>query len=94
MNSPHESSRCRRNGRLRSGRRSKQALAKNTVLRLTYTDAAGQESNRIVEPAGLLTADGRWYLIGWCRTRQAGRGFRLDRSHQQWKRVNKPRLTT
>ncbi|MGW4207507.1 helix-turn-helix transcriptional regulator [Lentzea sp. NPDC004789] len=55
------------------------ALDTNTVLRLTYTDAAGQETGRVVEPAGLLTADGRWYLIGWCRTRRAGRGFRLDR---------------
>ncbi|MCQ8828175.1 helix-turn-helix transcriptional regulator [Streptomyces malaysiensis] len=56
-----------------------QALTDNTVLRLSYTDAAGRESNRIVEPAGLLTAEGRWYLIAWCRTRRAGRGFRLDR---------------
>ncbi|WP_329395325.1 helix-turn-helix transcriptional regulator [Streptomyces melanogenes] len=56
-----------------------QALTNNMVLRLSYTDAAGQESNRVVEPAGLLTADGRWYLIAWCRTRRAGRGFRLDR---------------
>ncbi|WSQ09050.1 YafY family transcriptional regulator [Streptomyces sp. NBC_01231] len=56
-----------------------QALAGNTVLRLSYTDAAGHESNRVVEPAGLLTAGGRWYLIAWCRTRRAGRGFRLDR---------------
>ncbi|WP_405802830.1 helix-turn-helix transcriptional regulator [Streptomyces sp. NBC_01187] len=56
-----------------------QALADNTALRLSYTDAAGHESNRVVEPAGLLTADGRWYLIAWCRTRRAGRGFRLDR---------------
>ncbi|MFI1533440.1 helix-turn-helix transcriptional regulator [Streptomyces anandii] len=56
-----------------------QALTTNTVLRLSYTDAAGRESNRMVEPAGLLTADGRWYLIAWCRTRLAGRGFRLDR---------------
>ncbi|MDC0770909.1 helix-turn-helix transcriptional regulator [Streptomyces sp. HD] len=56
-----------------------QALTTNTALRLSYTDAAGRESNRMVEPAGLLTADGRWYLIAWCRTRQAGRGFRLDR---------------
>ncbi|MFE9454386.1 WYL domain-containing protein [Streptomyces sp. NPDC006739] len=29
--------------------------------------------------AGLLTADGRWDLIAWCRTRRAGRGFRPDR---------------
>ncbi|MFJ1706909.1 helix-turn-helix transcriptional regulator [Kitasatospora sp. NPDC088346] len=56
-----------------------QALTTNTVLRLSYSDAAGRESDRAVEPAGLLTADGRWYLIAWCRTRQAGRGFRLDR---------------
>ncbi|MET9631578.1 YafY family protein [Lentzea sp. NPDC006480] len=56
-----------------------QALDTNTVLRLTYTDASGRQSERVVEPAGLLTTDGRWYLIAWCRTRHAGRGFRLDR---------------
>ncbi|MFL5997193.1 MAG: helix-turn-helix transcriptional regulator [Streptomyces sp.] len=56
-----------------------QALTDNTVLHLSYVDAAGRESDRVVEPAGLLTADGRWYLIAWCRIRRAGRGFRLDR---------------
>ncbi|MGY6022341.1 helix-turn-helix transcriptional regulator [Streptomyces spinosirectus] len=56
-----------------------QALTDGAVLRLSYVDAAGRESDRAVEPAGLLTADGKWYLIAWCRTRQAGRGFRLDR---------------
>ncbi|MCX4747829.1 WYL domain-containing protein [Kitasatospora sp. NBC_01287] len=55
------------------------ALTDGTVLRLSYADAAGRESERVVEPAGLLTADGKWYLIAWCRTRRAGRGFRLDR---------------
>ncbi|MFJ8160827.1 helix-turn-helix transcriptional regulator [Streptomyces sp. NPDC096136] len=55
------------------------ALTDGTVLRLAYVDAAGRASDRVVEPAGLLTAEGRWYLIGWCRTRRAGRGFRLDR---------------
>lgn len=55
------------------------ALTSNTVLRLAYVDAAGRQSDREVEPAGLLTAGGRWYLIAWCRTRRAGRGFRLDR---------------
>ncbi|MFJ2581783.1 helix-turn-helix transcriptional regulator [Kitasatospora aureofaciens] len=56
-----------------------QALTDSTVLHLSYVDAAGRESDRVVEPAGLLTTDGRWYLIAWCRTRRAGRGFRLDR---------------
>lgn len=56
-----------------------QALTDAVVPRLSYVDAAGGESERVVEPAGLLTAEGRWYLIAWCRTRRAGRGFRLDR---------------
>jgi predicted DNA-binding transcriptional regulator YafY len=56
-----------------------QAITDDSVLRLTYTDAAGRGSDHIVEPAGLLTANGHWYLIAWCRTRRAGRGFRLDR---------------
>jgi proteasome accessory factor B len=56
-----------------------QALTGSTVLRLSYVGATGRESDREVEPAGLLTADGRWYLIAWCRTRRAGRGFRFDR---------------
>ncbi|MDQ0746059.1 putative DNA-binding transcriptional regulator YafY [Streptomyces africanus] len=55
------------------------AVTDSMVLRLSYTDAAGRVSDRVVEPAGLLTTEGRWYLIAWCRTRRAGRGFRLDR---------------
>ncbi|WP_405981841.1 helix-turn-helix transcriptional regulator [Streptomyces sp. NBC_00158] len=55
------------------------ALTDRLVLRLSYVDAEGRASDRVVEPAGLLTVDGRWYLIAWCRTRRAGRGFRLDR---------------
>ncbi|MFE3185689.1 helix-turn-helix transcriptional regulator [Streptomyces violascens] len=49
------------------------------LLRIRYADAAGCESSRLVEPGGLLCAEGGWYLVGWCRLRGAGRGFRLDR---------------
>jgi proteasome accessory factor B len=55
------------------------ALTGREVLRLHYLDADGQASERDVEPAGLLTAEGRWYLLAWCRMRRAPRGFRLDR---------------
>jgi len=55
------------------------AVADRTVLRLTYVDSTGTETAREVEPHSLLAAEGRWYLIGWCRTRDGGRGFRLDR---------------
>ncbi|GAB2700341.1 hypothetical protein GCM10010442_17710 [Kitasatospora kifunensis] len=43
-----------------------QAVSNGMVLHLSYADAAGWESERVVEPAGLLTADGKWYLIAWC----------------------------
>jgi predicted DNA-binding transcriptional regulator YafY len=35
--------------------------------------------DRVVEPYGLLTRDGWWYLAGLDRTRGAARNFRLDR---------------
>ncbi|MEU7746786.1 WYL domain-containing protein [Nonomuraea sp. NPDC049158] len=56
-----------------------QAVARRRVVWIRYADSAGRESEREVEPGGLLTASGSWYLIGWCRSRRAGRGFRLDR---------------
>jgi proteasome accessory factor B len=56
-----------------------QALTGREILWLDYLDAAGEASGREVEPAGLLTAEGRWYLLAWCRMRRAPRGFRLDR---------------
>lgn len=56
-----------------------QAVRDRRVLRIEYTDGRGTTSIREVEPAGLLAASGKWTLIGWCRSRQEGRGFRLDR---------------
>lgn len=56
-----------------------QAIRDRRVLRIEYTDGRGATSSREIEPAGLLAASGKWTLIGWCRSRQEGRGFRLDR---------------
>jgi proteasome accessory factor B len=55
------------------------AVTGHEVLWLSYLDSGGQASEREVEPVGLLTAGGRWYLLAWCRMRSAPRGFRLDR---------------
>ncbi|MBT2231695.1 YafY family protein [Nonomuraea sp. NEAU-A123] len=56
-----------------------QAVAQQRVVWIRYADSNGRESEREVEPGGLLASGGSWYLIGWCRSRRAGRGFRLDR---------------
>lgn len=54
------------------------ALAARHVVRLTYADDDAV-TVRDVEPMGLLHADGSWLLVGWCRLRDAVRGFRVER---------------
>lgn len=55
------------------------AAAQRRVVELSYRDRKRRRSQRMVEAHGLYLTGGHWYLIGWCRTRQAGRAFRLDR---------------
>lgn len=56
-----------------------EALAQRRVLTLTYRDGLGRPSKRRVEPHLIAHTHDRWYLIGWCHTRQAPRWFRWDR---------------
>ncbi|WP_027927433.1 helix-turn-helix transcriptional regulator [Amycolatopsis benzoatilytica] len=55
------------------------ALAARRVVRLSYVDAKGHSTERALEPLGLLRGPAGWYLLGWCRLRDAVRGFLLDR---------------
>jgi predicted DNA-binding transcriptional regulator YafY len=57
-----------------------QALLERRVLCLDYRDKHDQPTvARRVEPLGLVGAERDWYLVGWCRLRDAVRVFRLDR---------------
>jgi predicted DNA-binding transcriptional regulator YafY len=56
-----------------------QALARRRVVALTYRDREGTASRRRVEPHLLARTGDRWYLVGWCRERDAPRWFRWDR---------------
>jgi len=50
------------------------------VLRLTYRGLERDEdTQREVEPLGVVFYGGSWYLVGWCRLRQDLRHFRVDR---------------
>lgn len=55
------------------------ALLDAATLRLDYVDAAGQPTEREVEPHGLLVLDPVWYLLAFDTLREAPRTFRLDR---------------
>ncbi|MGN6240718.1 MAG: helix-turn-helix transcriptional regulator [Cellulosimicrobium cellulans] len=56
-----------------------QSLAGARVLAIRYRDGRGATSARRVEPVLLAHTEGRWYLVAWCRSREAIRWFRLER---------------
>jgi predicted DNA-binding transcriptional regulator YafY len=56
-----------------------EALRRGVVVTLEYSDDAGELTVRDVEPVALANTGGYWYLIGFCRLRQAPRWFRTDR---------------
>lgn len=55
------------------------AVASGRVVTVDYVAADGCRTRRDVEPLGLLWGPHGWYLMGWCRLRQAVRGFQLAR---------------
>ena len=57
----------------------KAAILTARLVHLTYYNAAGEQSERVIEPVRLHFKGGRWYLQAYCRTRQAWRTFRLSR---------------
>ena len=55
------------------------AVSGRRVIDIVYVDGHDHRSRRQVEAHGLHLAEGGWYLVGWCRLRDDGRVFRLDR---------------
>ncbi|VEG29565.1 helix-turn-helix transcriptional regulator [Actinomyces howellii] len=67
-------------GSLRSTRSAcEQAMVEQRVLRIEYVDAHGVASTRDVEPILFANTHGTWYLVGWCRLREAVRWFTIHR---------------
>ena len=56
-----------------------EALRGRRVLVIGYRDRHGTSSRRRVEPHLLARTGDRWYLVAWCREREAPRWFRWDR---------------
>ena len=56
------------------------AVARGRQVRLTYyVPARDEESERVVDPRGVVTSGGVAYLDAWCHSAEAPRLFRLDR---------------
>lgn len=56
-----------------------EALSEQRVVRIRYTSADGNTTTRDVEPVLFASSGGRWYLVGWCRLRDAMRWFAVTR---------------
>ena len=56
-----------------------EAITARHVLRLDYQDRSDRVTVREVEPVAFVAARNQWYLMAWCRLRDGGRAFRLDR---------------
>jgi predicted DNA-binding transcriptional regulator YafY len=55
------------------------AIGKHQVLRLDYSDAEDEITQRNIEPIGIFYYSLSWHLIAWCRLRNGYRNFRSDR---------------
>lgn len=58
------------------------ALVGNNLVLMEYYSSAGQITTRLIEPISLGFYDSNWYLIAFCRLRNAYRNFRVDRIRQ------------
>jgi predicted DNA-binding transcriptional regulator YafY len=56
-----------------------EAVVTRRVVRLTYIDRTGAETERDVEPVSFTASSKGWYLTAWCRKRGGRRIFRTDR---------------
>ena len=58
------------------------AVREGRQVRLTYwVPARDEETERVVDPRGVVSAHGAAYLAAWCHSAEDDRLFRLDRIH-------------
>ncbi|MBM9464511.1 YafY family transcriptional regulator [Aeromicrobium sp. YIM 150415] len=56
-----------------------EAMAEQRVIRLRYISRGGITTTREVEPVLFASTSDQWYLVGWCRLRDAMRWFTVSR---------------
>jgi predicted DNA-binding transcriptional regulator YafY len=56
-----------------------EAVVKQKVLEISYKSAQAKTSERSLEPLRLISYQGRWYLMAFCRLRQDIRLFHIAR---------------
>lgn len=57
----------------------REAIRERRVLNMEYVKESGEESQRLVQPLGMVFWGKVWTLLSWCELRDAYRNFRVDR---------------
>jgi predicted DNA-binding transcriptional regulator YafY len=57
----------------------KMAILNRKAVRFDYLSSLGEKTTRSVEPLQLVYKGQAWYLLGWCRSRDDMRMFRISR---------------
>jgi predicted DNA-binding transcriptional regulator YafY len=57
----------------------RQAVQDKRLIRFSYTDINGEDTERCIEPIGLALKGYAWYLHGYCLNREDYRTFKLSR---------------
>jgi predicted DNA-binding transcriptional regulator YafY len=55
------------------------AAQRQQCVAIRYQAWNGDETERTIDPYGVVFYDGRWFVVGYCHLREALRMFRLDR---------------
>jgi proteasome accessory factor C len=55
------------------------AVAGDRAIRVGYVDAAGERSDRTIEPESVFADGGHWYVVAWDPAADGERLFRVDR---------------
>ncbi|GCF09909.1 helix-turn-helix transcriptional regulator [Dictyobacter arantiisoli] len=58
------------------------AAQQGQQVRIRYHNKIKQETERVIDPYGVVCHEGKWYAVGYCHLRASLRVFRLDRIQQ------------
>ena len=60
-----------------------ESVASSAAMKITYRNADGKRSERVIEPHTLVLKQGVWYVYAFCRTRGEFRLFKTGRIESQ-----------
>ena len=55
------------------------AILEKSVLQISYTDNSNNQTQREIEPLGLIFYTNQWHLLAWCSLREDYRDFKIQK---------------